>query len=137
MSTVTTRPTNWKDALIAEMPPTWAREIDVFEGQMALAKQGKLDPKVFSETRLRRGAYGQRYDNGQRHDGIETRTLDFGSEGAIKGVDTVWDAPGMFRIKIPFGGVTPVQMEVLAQLCLLYTSPSPRDLSTSRMPSSA
>ena len=24
-----------------------------------------------------------------------------------------------------------------AQLCLLYTSPSPRDLSTSRMPSSA
>ena len=25
----------------------------------------------------------------------------------------------------------------MAQLCLLYTSPSPRDLSTSRMPSSA
>ena len=27
--------------------------------------------------------------------------------------------------------------EALAKLCLLYTSPSPRDLSTSRMPSSA
>ena len=27
--------------------------------------------------------------------------------------------------------------EVIAQTCLLYTSPSPRDLSTSRMPSSA
>ena len=26
---------------------------------------------------------------------------------------------------------------VLIQVCLLYTSPSPRDLSTSRMPSSA
>ena len=26
---------------------------------------------------------------------------------------------------------------VLADICLLYTSPSPRDLSTSRMPSSA
>ena len=26
---------------------------------------------------------------------------------------------------------------VLLQICLLYTSPSPRDLSTSRMPSSA
>ena len=26
---------------------------------------------------------------------------------------------------------------VVVQLCLLYTSPSPRDLSTSRMPSSA
>ena len=28
-------------------------------------------------------------------------------------------------------------MDALAQTCLLYTSPSPRDLSTSRMPSSA
>ena len=27
--------------------------------------------------------------------------------------------------------------ELLAEACLLYTSPSPRDLSTSRMPSSA
>ena len=27
--------------------------------------------------------------------------------------------------------------DILTQLCLLYTSPSPRDLSTSRMPSSA
>ena len=29
------------------------------------------------------------------------------------------------------------QMKTLRQTCLLYTSPSPRDLSTSRMPSSA
>ena len=29
------------------------------------------------------------------------------------------------------------QAEALALICLLYTSPSPRDLSTSRMPSSA
>ena len=29
------------------------------------------------------------------------------------------------------------QQEQLAKSCLLYTSPSPRDLSTSRMPSSA
>ena len=36
------------------------------------------------------------------------------------------------------GGVGPyVQSERQAQGCLLYTSPSPRDLSTSRMPSSA
>ena len=35
--------------------------------------------------------------------------------------------------------LTPREREVAAQLmnCLLYTSPSPRDLSTSRMPSSA
>ena len=30
-----------------------------------------------------------------------------------------------------------VRLLLLQQLCLLYTSPSPRDLSTSRMPSSA
>ena len=30
-----------------------------------------------------------------------------------------------------------VDRQALARLCLLYTSPSPRDLSTSRMPSSA
>ena len=28
-------------------------------------------------------------------------------------------------------------LDALADICLLYTSPSPRDLSTSRMPSSA
>ena len=31
----------------------------------------------------------------------------------------------------------PNQVVSLADICLLYTSPSPRDLSTSRMPSSA
>ena len=33
--------------------------------------------------------------------------------------------------------VTKVYGEDLSNVCLLYTSPSPRDLSTSRMPSSA
>ena len=72
--------TTWKEALQGKMPEHLEREIDVFEGQMELRKQGKLDEKVFAETRLRRGAYGQRYDNGQRHDGIETRTLNFPSD---------------------------------------------------------
>ena len=38
-----------------------------------------------------------------------------------------------------FGEVDPDHAELLDQelACLLYTSPSPRDLSTSRMPSSA
>ena len=31
----------------------------------------------------------------------------------------------------------PGYQQILGMLCLLYTSPSPRDLSTSRMPSSA
>ena len=30
-----------------------------------------------------------------------------------------------------------LQLKLNVQICLLYTSPSPRDLSTSRMPSSA
>ena len=34
-------------------------------------------------------------------------------------------------------GVQDVSIEVDGKYCLLYTSPSPRDLSTSRMPSSA
>ena len=34
-------------------------------------------------------------------------------------------------------GVTKDMTEALTKVCLLYTSPSPRDLSTSRMPSSA
>ena len=34
-------------------------------------------------------------------------------------------------------GVLIFAVQKLAQFCLLYTSPSPRDLSTSRMPSSA
>ena len=34
-------------------------------------------------------------------------------------------------------GLKPVHRRILFSICLLYTSPSPRDLSTSRMPSSA
>ena len=78
----------WKETLNNIMPEDLAHDIDVFEAQMELRKQGKLDEKVFAETRLRRGGYGQRYDNGQRHDGIETRSLDFPSGDLVKGPDT-------------------------------------------------
>ena len=37
----------------------------------------------------------------------------------------------------PFGGMGGGFEDVLGQICLLYTSPSPRDRSLSRMPSSA
>ena len=59
----------WKEKLGAKIPVEFGREIDIFEQQMELRKQGKMDEKVFAETRLRRGIYGQRYDNGQRNDG--------------------------------------------------------------------
>src|SRR5690606_27541363 len=70
---------------------------------------------------LRRGAYGQRYDNGQRNDGTGTKPLVYSSEGLTKGPDTLWEAPGMQRIKIPFGGLNPRQMDVLADLAEEYS----------------
>src|SRR5437667_117026 len=82
-------------------------------------KQGKIDEKVFAETRLRRGAYGQRYDNGQRHDGTKTQKLPY--PPLTKGPDTFWDAPGMQRIKIPYGGLNPQQMVALAELAEEYS----------------
>ena len=111
----------WKEALSDRMPRELADEIETFENQLALRRQGKLDEKVFAETRLRRGVYGQRYDNGQRNDGTGPKALDFPSNGLTKGPETVWDAPGMMRIKIPFGGLTTDQMDVLADLAEEYS----------------
>jgi sulfite reductase (ferredoxin) len=112
---------NWKNSLEGRIPDAWAREIDIFETQMELRKQGKIDEKVFAETRLRRGAYGQRYDNGQRHDGVATQKLPFPSGELTKGPTTLWDAPGMQRIKIPWGGLTTEQMDALAQVAEEYS----------------
>lgn len=109
----------WKEKLGDKVPADLGREIDIFEQQMELRKQGKIDEKVFAETRLRRGIYGQRYDNGQRHDGKRVQKLMFPST-PLKGPDTLWDAPGMMRIKIPFGGVSPEQLETVADLSEEY-----------------
>ena len=69
-------------------------------------------------TRLRRGAYGQRYDNGQRWDGLQTQNLKYPSGALTKGPNTLWDAPGMQRIKVPFGGLNARQLEVIAELAV-------------------
>lgn len=111
----------WKQALQGKMEAGLAAEIDVFENEILLRKQGKIDEKVFAETRLRRGAYGQRYDNGSRHDGVAKRTLGYPSGDLTKGPVTLWDAPGMQRIKIPFGGLNSRQLEVLAELAEEYS----------------
>ncbi|MBI2970491.1 MAG: nitrite/sulfite reductase [Gammaproteobacteria bacterium] len=112
---------SWKQILAHQMPANWAEEIDIFETQIHLKKQGKVDDKLFAETRLRRGVYGQRYDNGQRHDGISQKTLEYPRADLLKGPETLWDAPGMQRIKIPFGGMTPEQMDVLADMAEEYS----------------
>ena len=67
------------------MPPDLAEEIDIFEGQMELRRQDKIEDRVFAETRLRRGVYGQRYDNGHRHDGVASQTLTFPAGRAHQG----------------------------------------------------
>ena len=110
----------WKERLDGKVPSELAEEINVFETEIDLRSQDKVDEKVFAETRLRRGVYGQRYDNGQRSDGTESKTLAF-PEKATKGPHTLWDAPGMLRIKIPYGGMTPPQLEVMADLAEEYS----------------
>ncbi len=106
----------WKEKLAGKLPAALAEEIDAYETQLELRKLGKIDEKLFAETRLRRGAYGQRYDNGQRHDGLKTQPLGYPHKDLTKGPETLWDAPGMQRIKIPFGGLNPEQLEVLADV---------------------
>jgi sulfite reductase (ferredoxin) len=111
----------WKERLGDQVPEALGREIDIFETQMELRQQDKLDEKMFAETRLRRGVYGQRYDNGQRHDGVSTKTLKFPTSNLTKGPSTEWDAPGMMRIKIPMGIMSNWQMEVIAELAEEYS----------------
>ena len=110
----------WKERLEGKLPKQLAEEIDTFETQIELRRQGKIDEKIFAETRLRRGAYGQRYDNGQRYDGTQTRKLAYSEDKPTKGPNTLWDAPGMLRIKIPYGGMNPEQLELLADLAEEY-----------------
>ncbi len=110
----------WKDRLDSQLAAQLAEEIDTFETEIELRQQDKVDEKVFAETRLRRGTYGQRYDNGQRHDGSQSQTLAF-EEKYTKGPHTVWDAPGMQRIKIPYGGVNAEQLEAMADLAEEYS----------------
>ncbi|HLU09997.1 MAG TPA: nitrite/sulfite reductase [Oceanobacillus sp.] len=113
--------TSWLETLEGQIPEERGREIEIFAGQVELRRQNKVDEKVFAETRLRWGIYGQRYDNGQRHDGKQTQTISYPSGDLTKGPTTLWDAPGMQRIKVPFGGLTPRQMEVLAELADEYS----------------
>ena len=111
----------WKEKLDGQLPEHLAREIDIFETEITLRKQGKLEERLFAETRLRRGAYGQRYDNGQRNDGQKVQKLNFPSGDLTKGPNTLWDAPGMQRIKIPAGGLNADQLEVMAELAEEYS----------------
>jgi sulfite reductase (ferredoxin) len=111
----------WAEKLAGKIPEGLGREIDIFETEIALRKQGKLEERLFAETRLRRGAYGQRYDNGQRSDGAKVQEMKYPSGELTKGPMTMWDAPGMQRIKVPGGGLTVEQIETVADLAEEYS----------------
>ncbi|MDE2758020.1 MAG: nitrite/sulfite reductase, partial [Acidobacteriota bacterium] len=111
----------WKERLAGTIAEPLNREIDIFETEIDLRRQEKVDERVFAETRLRRGVYGQRYDNGQRHDGKVARSLEYPTTNPTKGPNTLWDAPGMQRIKIPYGGLNAAQLEVMAELAEEYS----------------
>ncbi|SVB59082.1 uncharacterized protein METZ01_LOCUS211936, partial [marine metagenome] len=110
---------SWSEKLNGQIPEDLGREIEIFETQIELRRRGEVDERLFAETRLRRGVYGQRYDNGHRHDGDDNQPLLY-SEHPTKGPDTVWDAPGMLRIKIPYGRLTNEQIDVLAEVAEDY-----------------
>ena len=112
---------SWKRALDQQLPEDLSREIDVFELQLQRRLEGKIEEKLFAETRLRRGVYGQRYDNGFRHNGVESQEVGFRTDMETKGPDTYWDAPGMQRIKLPYGKVSPEQLELMADLAEEYS----------------
>ena len=64
------------------------------------------------------------------------QALIYEDSGAAKALDKRQQPPGMhtrFRRPSNYGAALMEKQKI----CLLYTSPSPRDLSTSRMPSSA
>lgn len=113
--------TLWAKELAGKMPENMAREIDIFETEINLRKQGKVEERLFAETRLRRGTYGQRYDNGQRYDGQKFQEIAYPSGELTKGPNTMWDAPGMQRIKIPGGGMNADQLETMAELAEEYS----------------
>ncbi len=111
---------HWKYTLFPKISQEWNQLIEEFEKDILLKKQGKISDQLFAETRLRKGAYGQRYDNGKRYDGQESQEIPYPQPNLAKGPGTFWNAPGMLRIKIPFGGVSAKQMIVIADLAEEY-----------------
>ena len=88
-------PRTWKEQLGDRIPEALGTEIDQFETQLELRRQDKIDEVIFAETRLRRGVYGQRYDNGQalRRFGVPGALLPRGKDqGPQHGLARPWHA---------------------------------------------
>ena len=100
------------------------------QGAMALTTNGKLT--VAHSIRVGHG------ESDTTTPGA-THVLDVGGSGIINGDLTATTSDGAI-LKLQTSDTTVADGDVVGAIefsCLLYTSPSPRDLSTSRMPSSA
>lgn len=87
----------------SDLSPAARSELQRFEDEIALLERGKTDPDDFKKFRLQNGVYGIRQTS-DRH---------------------------MMRIKLPFGAITPDQLEVVADIAEEYT-PSQRSHLTTR-----
>mgnify|MGYP003329194917 CR=1 FL=1 len=80
-------------------------------------------------------------DNIKEFTGLANNETDIESTFTFEEVECIGACGGAPAVQVNYEtveGVTPTKaLELCKYLCLLYTSPSPRDLSTSRMPSSA
>src|SRR5260370_16613556 len=59
----------WKSRLAGQMPPHLATELDIFENEIILKKQAKIEDRIFTHTLLRPAAYRHRHDTAQLPDG--------------------------------------------------------------------
>ena len=112
----------WRERLASQIPEALAHEIDVFETEITLRKQGKLDERLFAETLFE----GERVWPAIRQwaedtMGKKVQELAYPSKELTKGPNTIWDAPGMQRIKIPAYGLNAGQLEILADLSEEYS----------------
>ena len=80
-------------AITHEIDPAALRDIEKFETQLALYLKGELDEDVFRVFRLNNGIYGQRQGGHNQ----------------------------MVRVKLPYGTVTPEQLEMFAHVADTYS----------------
>ena len=111
----------WKEQLAGKLPEAFGARDRHFRNGDRAAKAGQAGRARVRRNAPARGTYGQRYDNGQRHDGKKVQEMAYPSGELTKGPMTMWDAPGMQRIKIPGGGMNAEQLETMAELAEEYS----------------
>ena len=91
---------------------------------------------VTRNTAVSRMSYGRFIDYIDAGRVTSVDIYEGGRNAVVEAVDPELDNR-VQRIRVELPGLAPELINTLKEDCLLYTSPSPRDLSTSRMPSSA